>query len=158
MCVISGAVSNFPCAISERISPHLLPSTPPVLKVRFLPYISGRGRVWGLSYIATTVTIALGRASFHAVWNVSSPPAASITLSAPPCGKAAQIFSASSGETTLREGKFLRKNSPLPSFFSHKTTFAPIISAQSAQHTPVGPPPRTSTLSPPPISDMSAAQ
>ena len=31
------------------ISWQKLPSTPPVLKIRFFPYISGRGNVWALS-------------------------------------------------------------------------------------------------------------
>ena len=43
-----------------RISPQRQPSTPPVLKVRFLPYISGRGSVCASSYMATTATVALG--------------------------------------------------------------------------------------------------
>ena len=36
-------------SMRERISAQSQPSTPPVLKVRFLPYISGRGRVWASS-------------------------------------------------------------------------------------------------------------
>ena len=47
--VISGVVSILPCSMSERISSQSQPSTPPVLKIRFLPYISGRGRLCGLS-------------------------------------------------------------------------------------------------------------
>ena len=53
------------------------------MKVKFLPYISGKGKIWFSSYIATTPTIALGRAIFQAVSKVFFPPAASITESAP---------------------------------------------------------------------------
>lgn len=42
-CVMRGVVSILPCSISFKISSQSQPSTPPVLKVRFLPYISGRG-------------------------------------------------------------------------------------------------------------------
>ena len=64
--VIRGVVSIFPWAIKSRISPQSHPSTPPVLKMRFLPYISGSGSICGLSYMATMVTMALGRAQNHA--------------------------------------------------------------------------------------------
>ena len=84
MCVISGVVSSSPAAISRRISAQSQPSTPPVLKVRFLPYISGRGSTCGLSYSATMVTIAFGRAHSHAMRKLSSVPATSSTTSAPP--------------------------------------------------------------------------
>ena len=60
--------------------------TPPVLNVRFLPYISGSGSVCGLSYSATIETIAFGRAHSHARRKLSSEPATSQTTSAPPCG------------------------------------------------------------------------
>lgn len=66
--VIRGVVSIFPWDIKSRISPQSHPSTPPVLKMRFLPYISGSGSICGLSYIATMVTMALGRAHFQASW------------------------------------------------------------------------------------------
>ena len=82
--VISGVVSIFPAAIRSRIPAQSQPSTPPVLKVRFLPYMSGRGRVWGLSYSATMVTTALGRAHCQAMRKVTSVPATSSTTSAPP--------------------------------------------------------------------------
>ena len=62
--VTRGVVSIFPWDIKSRISPQSHPSTPPVLKMRFLPYISGSGSICGLSYIATMVTMALGRAHF----------------------------------------------------------------------------------------------
>lgn len=43
-----------------------------------------QGENLGASYIATMVTMALGLAHSHAILNVSSLPAASITRSAPP--------------------------------------------------------------------------
>lgn len=46
---MSGVVSILPCAISCRISAQSQASTPPVLKIRFFPYISGRGIVCGSS-------------------------------------------------------------------------------------------------------------
>ena len=44
-CVISGVVSIFPISIKRSISAQSQPSTPPVLKIRFFPYISGKGRI-----------------------------------------------------------------------------------------------------------------
>ena len=64
--------------------PQPQPPAPPVLTVRFLPYVSGRGRGWGLSYSATLVTTALGRAHCQAMRKVFSVPATSSTTSAPP--------------------------------------------------------------------------
>lgn len=49
-----------------RMSSQALASTPPVLKVRFLPYISGSGSVCASSYNATMHTIPFGRAAFQA--------------------------------------------------------------------------------------------
>ena len=49
----------------------------------FSPYISGRGRVWDSSYMATRATTPLGRAIFQAVVKESPLPAASTTPSAP---------------------------------------------------------------------------
>ena len=45
----SGSVSSLPSAMSFSVSSQSQPSTPPVLKVRFLPYMSGSGRVCALS-------------------------------------------------------------------------------------------------------------
>ena len=47
--VYVGVVSIFPSSIRLRISAQSQPSTPPVLKVKFLPYISGKGKSRGLS-------------------------------------------------------------------------------------------------------------
>lgn len=44
-CVIRGVVSIFPSSIKCRIVTQSQPSTPPVLKIRFLPYISGKGKI-----------------------------------------------------------------------------------------------------------------
>ena len=49
VCVISGSVLILPSDISFRVSSQSQPSTPPVLKVRFLPYISGSGNICALS-------------------------------------------------------------------------------------------------------------
>ncbi len=103
--VMSGVVSSFPWARSARISGTSQPSTPPVWKVRFFPYISGSGSIWGVSYIATMVTRALGRAHCQARGKVSSPPAASMTTSAPPCSVWDRVRgSTSSGEVTITCG------------------------------------------------------
>ena len=45
--------------------------------------MSGSGRICGSSYIATTTTVALGRAILQAISKVPLPPATSITVSAP---------------------------------------------------------------------------
>jgi len=82
--VISGSVLIFPSAISCNVSSQSHPSTPPVLKIRFFPYISGSGNLCALSYSATIVTIAFGLAHSHARRNVDSAPATSRTTSAPP--------------------------------------------------------------------------
>lgn len=41
---LSGWTAISPFSISDSISSQSQPSTPPVLKVRFLPYMSGSGR------------------------------------------------------------------------------------------------------------------
>ena len=57
-------------------------STPPVLKMRFLPYMLGSGSVRSFSYIAETTTTALGRAMRHDIWWFS------LHCVAPVCGLA----------------------------------------------------------------------
>ena len=81
--VIRQLVSSFPAFNSFMISSQQEASTPPVLKTRFFPYMSGRGSICGSSYKATTQTTALGLAIFHAIRKVSLPPATSNTASAP---------------------------------------------------------------------------
>ena len=44
-CVMSGVVSILPCSIKLNTSSQSHPSTPPVLNVRFLPYISSNRKI-----------------------------------------------------------------------------------------------------------------
>lgn len=108
---MSGRASNSPAEMCASISPQRQPSTPPVLKVRFLPYMSGRGSVCASSYMATTATVALGRALSQARRKLSLLPAASITLSAPPCRayscREAGSFLGSIARTHAEQGKKL---------------------------------------------------
>lgn len=55
-------VSMCPSCTRRMVSPMLHASTPPVLKTRFLPYISYNGSVCGPSYMAESTTTPCGRA------------------------------------------------------------------------------------------------
>ena len=105
VCVIKGSVLILPCAINCKVFSQSQPSTPPVLKIKFFPYMSGSGKTCGSSYKATIVTIAFGLAHCHASWKVEGTPATSRTTSAPPWSLFSSTkFLHSSGVTVKTSG------------------------------------------------------
>ena len=81
---IASTVTKTIFALVAQIERELISlRTREALHVKFLPYMSGKGKIIGLSYKATIVTIALGLAACHAIWKVSSLSATSKTTSAP---------------------------------------------------------------------------
>ena len=156
---MSGETSSPSSAISRRIAAQSQPSTPPVLNVRFLPYMSGRGRICGRSYSAAITATALGRAYFHAISKVCSVPPHSSTLSAPPRGRLRITSGISSGETHSAEGMNALANFLRSSRFSHMIILhGDLIFAHAAAHSPTGPAPRTSTVSPSSCPEIRTAQ
>ena len=108
--------------------------------------------VWFSSYMATSATVPLGRASRQAAWKVSRLPAHSITASAPRPSVAAATADSSSGSTGLRASA----TSPCSSAIRRRqgsgstpmTWAAPSRAAHSAAHSPTGPRPSTTAVSP----------
>ena len=101
--------------------------------------------------MATTVTVALGRASCQAVWKVSLPPAASSTTSAP--RPSVQLFSTSAargpGSTASSAQPWARASARRAGSGSTARMWAGRYSrAHIMVHRPVGPAPSTSTVSP----------
>ena len=144
------------------ILPQSAASTPPVLKIRFFPYMSGRGRVCGSSYMAMMAATALGRAIFQAIWKVSLPPAASRTASAPrPSVRRRTSFSTSSRRglsVTSARFCFLASSRRLSSTSMAMMRAGWYSLAHIMQQRPVGPAPITAAVSPGRISAREAPQ
>ena len=141
-----------PAAIKSSRAAQWVASTPPVLKIRFFPYISGRGRVWDSSYMATRATTPLGRAIFQAVVKESPLPAASTTPSAPrpPVQARTRSSGFSSGVWTTRSARprLLAKARREASVSMAMVWAAPKSRAQARVHRPTGPAPITARVSP----------
>ena len=146
------SVRSFPWASRLTSSGPRLAFTPPVLKTRFFPYMAGRGSVWFSSYMATSATVPLGRASRQAAWKLSRPPAHSITPSAPRPSVAAATADSRLGSAGSRASA----TSPCSSAIRRRqgsgstpmTWAAPSRAAHSAAHSPTGPRPSTTAVSP----------
>ena len=85
VCVINVVVSIFFSSINFRISSQSHPSTPPVLKVRFFPYICGNGNT--LIFFIKSHYCHYRIRTRHFPGQIKSiwlPPATSRTRSAPP--------------------------------------------------------------------------
>ena len=135
------SVRSFPWASRLTSSGPRLAFTPPVLKTRFFPYMAGRGSVWFSSYMATSATVPLGRASRQAAWKLSRPPAHSITTADSRLGSAGSRASATSPCSSAIRRRQGSGSTPM-------TWAAPSRAAHSAAHSPTGPRPSTTAVSP----------